>query len=55
MLSQFARYSTSTIAGATRRESKTCRPRDTLLQAIDLPQKDMQGRQRRHPMETEIL
>ena len=43
----------STIAGATRQESKTCRPLGTMLRAIDSPRKATLGRRLRLPGEVE--
>src|SRR5208337_1578849 len=43
----------STIAGATRQESKTCRPLRAVLRAIDLPWKATLGRPRRPRAEVE--
>jgi hypothetical protein len=43
----------STIVGATRLESKTCRPLGTMLRAIDLPRKVTPGHPLRPPAEVE--
>lgn len=45
--------SLSTIAGATRQESKTCRPLGTMLRAIDLLRKATLGRRLKPPAEVE--
>jgi hypothetical protein len=48
MPSRFVRFSTSTIAGATRQESKICRLLGTMLRAIESPRKATLGRPARH-------